>query len=99
MKKTLVATALIIAIGSSLAIAAPNGGKRMATLINTLGLNEAQTTQVKDILKEQRKQIRAIRQATDQKIQSVLTPEQFTKYQALSPRKNKPRQQTNTPPQ
>jgi periplasmic protein CpxP/Spy len=58
-------------------------GDRVERLTKQLDLTPEQTSQLTQIFQEQQAKREAIRQETDQRLQTVLTPEQMTKFEEL----------------
>lgn len=85
MKKVLIITSLVAALGASVAMAGPGGfmGKGADRMKEFLGLNDTQVSQVEVIMQEQKAKMDALREETDQRVMAVLTPEQATKFQEM----------------
>ena len=58
-------------------------GNRFDNLANRLNLTADQKTKVQQIFSDTREQIRTVRQQTDERLQTVLTPEQWQQFQKL----------------
>lgn len=56
---------------------------RFENLSNRLNLTADQKTKVQEIFSDTRDQIRAVRQQTDNRLQTVLTPEQWQQFQKM----------------
>lgn len=82
----------------------PRGGGRGAfeQILDKLNLTQDQRTQVSGIFEDARKQLtnlrkesepkfREVRKNTDDRLQSVLTPEQWDQFQQMTERRNRPR--------
>lgn len=84
MKKVLIITSLVAALGASVAMADHGGfmgkGDRLKDF---LGLNDTQVSQVEAIMQEQKAKMDALREETDARVQAVLTPEQASKFQEM----------------
>lgn len=86
MKKALIITALAAMLGASVAMADHGGfgggfgGKGLDRMKTALGLSDVQATQVEVIMQEQKVKMDALRTETEQRIQTLLTPEQATKF-------------------
>ena len=88
-----VAAVIIFVLGFTAGILALNvyrgvlrGGEprdRFENLSNRLNLTADQKTKVQEIFSDTRDQIRAVRQQTDNRLQTVLTPEQWQQFQKL----------------
>ncbi len=88
MKKVILSTVAVIFLGSSLAIAnSERGGRGIERLQSALGLNQAQSTQVENIMQQHRAQQEALRAQLDQNMQSVLTADQYTQFKAMKQRR------------
>jgi len=62
-----------------------NHGKRMDKVAQELGLNEDQKTKMKAIIEEKHQKIKAAHEAANAKLKTVLTPEQYTKFESMHP--------------
>jgi len=62
-----------------------NHGKRMDKVAQELGLNEDQKHKMKAIIEERHEKIKAIHEETKAKLKTVLTPEQFSKFESMHP--------------
>ena len=58
-------------------------GNRFDNLAERLNLTADQKTKVQEIFSDTREQLRAVRQQTDNRLQTVLTPEQWQQFQKL----------------
>ena len=56
---------------------------RFETLAERLNLTPDQKTKVQEIFSDTREQIRTVRQQTDGRLQTVLTPEQWQQFQKM----------------
>lgn len=94
MKKTLMITALIAALGASVAMADHGfGGKGVERMKTALGLSDTQAAQVDVIMQEQKTKMEALRNETQQRIQALLTPEQAAKFAEMQQQREQHRQQ------
>ena len=85
--------AIIFALGFTTGILAVNLYRSLARnvtprdrfeqLSDRLKLNADQKTKVQQIFSDTREQIRTVRQQTDERLQTVLTPEQWQQFQKL----------------
>lgn len=58
-------------------------GNRFDNMAERLNLTADQKTKVQEIFSDTREQIRTVRQQTDGRLQTVLTPEQWQQFQKL----------------
>ncbi|MDD2740557.1 MAG: hypothetical protein PHR94_16640 [Methylomonas lenta] len=58
-------------------------GDRVERLTKELNLTPEQTSQLTQVFQEEQAKREAIRKETDQRLQTVLTPEQMTKFEEL----------------
>ena len=90
MRKQILSLAVALLIGSTVCMAQnrQNGKadreKRMEQIVADLGLNEKQAKDFKAAMKEMQKK----RQEIDAKIKSILTDEQYKKYQDMRKKDN-----------
>lgn len=94
MKKSLIATSLILLLGASAAMAGHGGfgGKGLERMKTALGLSEIQSAQVEVIMQEQRAQMQALRATTEQRIQALLTPDQAAKFAEMKQKREERKQ-------
>lgn len=59
-----------------------DSGKRVERMTKELGLNDEQKTKVTVIFDAQREKIKALHEEMTASLKGVLTPEQFTKFEA-----------------
>ncbi len=81
----------------------PNRSQRMEQMITELGLNETQAKQFKEAMEEMRpaknnsgerpsrEKMEAQRKKMDEKMKSILTEEQYKKYQSMRPQRHQRR--------
>ncbi len=62
-----------------------NHGKRMDKVAQELGLNEDQKNKMQAIMEEKHQKMKAIHAETNAKLKTVLTPEQYTKFESMRP--------------
>lgn len=94
MKKTLMITALVAALGASVAMADHGfGGKGFERMKTALGLSDTQAAQVDVIMQEQKTKMEALRTETQQRIQALLTPEQAAKFAEMQQQREQHMQQ------
>lgn len=98
MKKALIITSLVAMLGASVAMADHGfgggfGGRGMEHLKTLLGLSDTQAAQVDVIMQEQKTKMDAIRTETEQRIQTLLTPEQAAKFTEMQQKRQERMQQ------
>lgn len=93
MKKTLVTLLVLfplLGVAGEDRRQAPGFVGHMADRLN---LTEEQTQQMRDIFREHRQQMRALREATEQKVNALLTEEQRTAMQELKAERKEKRKE------
>jgi Spy/CpxP family protein refolding chaperone len=99
MKKALIITSLVALLGASVAMADHGfgggfgGGKGLERMKTLLGLSDTQSAQVEVIMQEQKTKMEALRTETEQRIQSLLTPEQASKFADMQQKRQEHMQQ------
>ena len=76
-------TAGILALNVYRGLARGGPGNRMEELSERLQLTADQKTKVQEIFSDTREQLRAARRQADGRLQTVLTPEQWEKFQRI----------------
>lgn len=66
-------------------------GKRMEMLTQELGLNDDQKSKMQAIFDEQKQKFKAIHEETRSRLRTVLTPEQFSKFESMHENKHHPK--------
>lgn len=61
--------------------------KKMERLEKELSLTEDQKTQMEALFKQQKQKFKAIREETQSELQTILTPEQFSKLEEMKQRR------------
>ena len=87
MKKTLILSLSLFALSGAGTVLANDHGqhmeKRLTHMTDKLSLSDTQAAAMRDILTEQHQAMQQVRAETHSKIQSILTPEQQTKFDTL----------------
>lgn len=97
MRKILVSLLVLLPL---MGLAAEKQGEAsgyMAHMAKRLSLTEEQTQQMRDILRNHRQQMRALRESTEQKVNALLTEEQRTTLQELKDERQEKRDQKHEP--